>query len=131
MRRLREGIEAPGVYARRNQILPGTFRGGPRKHGCLDFQKSLLVQVSAGGQHDPVARRQDLLQPSATQIQEAVAQPKLLARRILFLEGEGKRLAFVEDLGFLHPDLHLAGGQRRIDVVGRATDRGSFDLRGG
>ena len=45
LRRLGQGIEAPGIYPAGNKIVPGTFRSRAGKNRGLDFEKIVVAQI--------------------------------------------------------------------------------------
>jgi hypothetical protein len=62
LRRLRQGIETPGVDPAGNEVVAGSLGGGPDEHRRLDFPESFPVQVAPGFKREPVAQPESPLE---------------------------------------------------------------------
>ncbi len=103
------------MYAGRNQIVARALRRGFLQHRRLNFQKALLVKITACHLHDAVAQSQVALHGRAAQVEIAVLQAQLIVD--LLVIGNLKRcgLRFGEHADIRDDNFNFAGGHLFVD----------------
>src|SRR5882762_7072386 len=98
--RLRQRVKLARMHAAGNQIVARAFRSRAREHGRFDLVESHFVHGLADFEDDAVAERKILPRSRAAQIEIAVAQARLFARRSFVIDYEWRRLRHVQDAQF-------------------------------
>jgi hypothetical protein len=80
--------------------------------GRLDIDEAMRVEVGAQRAGDLVAQPQVVEHLRAAQVEIAIAQPQVLAGRLVMVER--RRLAAIEHREAARHELDLAGRQRRV-----------------
>src|SRR5213594_4463685 len=120
--RLRQRVELSGVYPARHQVVPGSLRRARREDRRLELDEARFDHP-APHRRDDAASQQDVpVELLAPQIEEAVAQARLLGKLGVGvdLERQGIRRRLHDQLG--DRELDLAGRQLRVDRGGRARN---------
>src|SRR5690606_24174714 len=96
LRRLRQREEVAGLRAARHEVVARALRRRLRQDRRLDLDEAGLVHETAERPRDPVPQQDVALHRLAAEIEVAVAEPKLLADRLVVVEW--RRLRLVQDL---------------------------------
>ena len=110
LRRLRQGVEGAGMEPARHQEVAralGRARGQDRRVALHEAQ---VHHVPADAGNDRAAPHHVLVHALAPEVEEAVAQPHLLAVVVLAVNGQRQSLGGV---------LHLQRGDADLDLAGR------------
>jgi hypothetical protein len=121
LRRLRQRVELAGVDAARHQEVARAFRRRLRQDRRLDFPEAVGVEVLPDCDRDAVPQADVVLQARPAQIEVAVLEADVFRNRAIFGDLERRRPGFVEQADLARQDLDLAGGQFRVDRLGRAA----------
>ena len=126
LRRLRQRVELPGVYPARHQVVPGPFRRARGQDRRLELGEARLDHSPADRCDDPAPEHDVRVELLAPEVEEAVAQARLLGEFgvAVDLERQGLRRRLHGEL--IDRQLDLAGRQPRIDRARRAR----YDLPG-
>ena len=114
--RLGQCVERAGMHAGGNQVVSCTLGGGTDQIGSLDLDKAVLIEIVTGDLGHAVTEHQILLQFAAAEIQIAVFETNVLGGLAIVHDLKGRHLALAQDLNGIRIDLHLAGGDLRIDA---------------
>ena len=127
LRALRQGVERTRVQPRRHQEVARPFRCRAGDRRRLDLDEVVPRQHRAGGGIHLGAQPDCRSRAVAAQVEVAVFQPQLLARRLVELERQRRALA--EDGQRRGVDLDVAGGDLGVGVAFRADldDAGDRD----
>ena len=120
LRGLRQRVELAGMNAARHEVVAGALGRGLRQDRRLDFPETLLVEVAANGHRHAMPQPEVVLQARTPQVQVPKPQPHILGHIRIVGNRERRRLCLVQDADLTCDDLHFAGGQLRVDGVGRA-----------
>ncbi len=130
LRRLRQGVEAARVQARRHHEVARALRGGAHQGRSLDLQEAAAVEGFAHRLRRVVAQRQVALHGGRTQVEVAVLQAQLLARlgvrAGLVADHERQRGAGAQHHELLAGHLDCSGGEFGVHHVGRAPAHGAL-----
>ena len=116
LRRLGQSVEGAGMYAGGNQVVSCALGSGADEVRGLDLDKAVLIEIVTGDLRHAVTEHQILLQLTAAEIQIAVLQADVLGSLAVVHDLKGRHLALAQDLHGIRIDLHLAGGDLRIDA---------------
>ncbi len=123
---LRQGVELAGIHAGRDHKVTGSFRSALDEVRGFNFHETVGVQVVANLVGHPVTEGQGALQRAAAQVQVAVFGTEVLAAVTLFLDGEGRSNALVQDGDGAQFNLDVTGGH--LGVLGLALHHLAFGL---
>ena len=120
LRRLRQGVEAARLLARRHQELACPLRRRGHQHRRLDLGEALALHGAADGAVDVGTHLQVALHPIATEVEVAVAEAYgLVDVGSPGVDREGRRLGDAQDLDGAVAHLDLTGGHGRVDRLAR------------
>ena len=122
LRRLRQGVEIAGMQPRRHQEVAGSFRALGGQDRRLELAKVLLDHAPADGGDDVGAQRDVALHLVAAKVEEAVAQPHLLAIVLVAVHLQRQRLGGAQHGDLADRHLDLAGRERRVHRLGVPLD---------
>ncbi len=108
------------MVARGHQIVARALRRGGGEDRRLELGEALVDHPPPDRRDDARAQQDVLVDALAPQVQEAVAQPHLLARVGVLVDRHGKLLRLALDGQFAELHLHPAGGQLVVDGLRRA-----------
>ena len=114
--RLGQSVEGAGMHAGGYQVVSGSLGSGTDEVGGLDLDKAVLIEIVTGDLCHAVTEHQILLQLTAAEIQIAVFQTDVLGGLAVVDDLKGRHLALAQDRHGVRIDLHLAGGDLRIDA---------------
>ena len=97
LRRLRQREELAGVHAARHEVVARAFGRRPGEDRRLDLEEALGVEVAPRRERDLVAQDEVALELGPAQVEIAVAQPRLLGDRRVFVDRKWRRLRLVEN----------------------------------
>jgi hypothetical protein len=117
LRRLGEREEAPRLEARRDQEVAGSLRRRLRHDRGLDLDEAGSVHLTADDRDHLRAHADVLLQARTPEVDPAVADAERLVDALL-VELEGQRRTAGDDLQPVDLELHLAGNQLGVHVLG-------------
>ena len=114
LRRLRQGVEAARLLARRHEELAGALRRGRHEHRRLDLGEALALHGAADGAVDVGTHREVALHALATEVEVAVAEAHGLVDVVgPGVDRERRGLGGGQDLDGAVAHLDLAGGHGR------------------
>ena len=109
LRRLRQGVEGAGMEPARHQEVARALGRARRQDRRVALHEALVHHVPADAGDDGAAAHHVLVHALAAQVEEAVAEPHLLAVVVLAVDRQRQGLGRVLHLHLGDADLDLAG----------------------
>ena len=128
LRALRQRVPLARVQPGGHHEVTRTLRGGAGQRRGLDVVEVVFGHHLVDDLGDLRAQHHRVVLARPAQVQVAVLQPRVLAHPRALVDLEGQRRGGIEHLKGADRDLHLAGGDVGVDVLGGAGVDHSGDL---